>query len=138
MSGFEIAGVVLGAVPLIISALEYYRSGKSTVSASIKWHSQLDTLIFRLKLQYTLFYLDILELLKAARVEELDGGVGLTEAECVAILSAVKTGKEIKRFLGPLSNIFLEILGRYEDCLKQITVKIRYIRRLKGVLTRLP
>jgi hypothetical protein len=30
MSGFEIAGVVLGSIPLIISALEHYAEGVST------------------------------------------------------------------------------------------------------------
>lgn len=138
MSGFEIAGVILGAIPLVISALEHYQSGKSAASAFLQWQGQLDTLIFRLKLQHTFFYLNTLELLRAARVEELDDRVDLTEDECAAILLAARTGKEVQRFLGPLYNLLLEILKRYEDCLKKIVTKISHIRRLTGVLTLLP
>jgi hypothetical protein len=29
MSGFEVAGIVLGAIPLVISALEHYGEGVS-------------------------------------------------------------------------------------------------------------
>lgn len=29
MSGFELAGIVLGAIPLLIPAIENYKSGKS-------------------------------------------------------------------------------------------------------------
>jgi len=71
MSGFEVAGVILGAIPLLISTLEHYRSGKGAASSFIKFHGHLDTLIFRLKLQRTFFYLDILELLRVANVGEL-------------------------------------------------------------------
>ena len=32
MSGFEVVGVLLGAIPLVISALEHYSEGVSTCS----------------------------------------------------------------------------------------------------------
>ncbi|KAK3363962.1 hypothetical protein B0T25DRAFT_56328 [Lasiosphaeria hispida] len=133
MSGFEIAGVVLGALPLLISALEHYRSGKSTTSALIQWRGQLDTLISRLKTQDAIFYLDSLELLRAAGVPELVGGYSPSKEECAAILSSSKTGKEMQQFLGPLYETLLEILERYERCLKKIAAKIRHIQRLDKV-----
>jgi len=135
MSGFEIAGVVLGAIPLIISALEHYQSGKSAASALVQWRGQLDRLIFRLKLQETIFHLEAVELLRAARVPELLGGGNPTRDECVAILSSSETGKKMQGFLGPLClyDMLLEILERYENCLKKIVAKIRHIRRLDKV-----
>ena len=92
MSGFEVAGVVHAAIPLVISSLEHYRSGKGAASAFVKWHGHLDKLIFRLKLQQTLFYLDTLDLLRGANVEEIEDRVHLTEAECAAVLADAKTG----------------------------------------------
>jgi hypothetical protein len=133
MSGFEVAGVVLGAIPLVISALEHYRNGKGTASSFVKWRGHLDTLIFRLKLQQTFFYLDILELLRVANVDQLEDRVDLTEEECIVILSDAKTGKGVRKFLGPLYNTFIEILARYETCLKTIAGKLGHIRRLPDV-----
>ncbi|KAK3389729.1 hypothetical protein B0H63DRAFT_556836 [Podospora didyma] len=130
MSGFEVAGVVLAALPLIISSLEHYRSGKGAASAFVKWHGHLDKLIFRLKLQQTFFYLDTLELLRVANVEEIEDRVDLTEEECAAVLADAKTGEELKRFLGPLYATSIEILGRYEACLKALAGKIGHIKRL--------
>jgi hypothetical protein len=134
MSGFEVAGVVLGAIPLVISALEHYKSGKGVASSFIKWRGHLDTLIFRLKMQRTFFYLDISELLRLANVIELEDSVDLTEEDCVAILSDAKLGKHLQEFLGPLYQTSLEVLGRYEDCLKTIAGKIGRITRLPNVL----
>lgn len=133
MSGFEVAGVVLGTIPLVISALEHYRSGKGTASSFVKWRGHLDTLIFRLKLQQTFFYLDILELLRVANIDELEDRVDLTEEECIAILSDAKTGKGVREFIGPLYNTFIEILARYETCLKTIAGKLGHIQRLPDV-----
>jgi len=133
MSGFEIAGVVLEAIPLIISALEHCRSG--TASAVFQGRGQLNMLISRLKMQEIIFYLDTLDLLRAARVPELLDGDNPTRDECVAILSSSETGKKMQGFLGPLRlyNMLLEILERYENCLKKIVAKIRRIRRLDKV-----
>lgn len=133
MSGLEIAGLVLGAIPLVISALEHYKGGKGVATSFIKWRGHLDTLIFRLKLQQTLFYLNILELLRLANVVELEDSVDLTEEECIAILSDAKLGKHLQEYLGPLNRTFLEVLGRYEICLKTIAGKLGRIRRLPKV-----
>lgn len=35
MSGFEVAGVVLGAIPLVISALEHYGDGVCLTQGSM-------------------------------------------------------------------------------------------------------
>lgn len=134
MSGFEIAGLVLGALPLVISALEHYKSGKSIASALVQWRGHLDTLIHRLKQQDTLFLLSLRELLHIARVQELsDGRLDLTREECVTIFSSPETEEAMKESLGSLNEIILETLRRYEECLKKIVVKIRHIQRLDGV-----
>ncbi|KAK7701650.1 hypothetical protein SLS64_010098 [Diaporthe eres] len=124
MSGFEICGVVLGVIPLVISALEHYKAGKGVAATFVKWRGHLDTLIFRLKLQNTFFYLQIRELLREAQVAQLEGQIDLTEEQCMAVFRDKQTGEEIREYLGPLYDTFMEVLGRYELCLKTIVAKI--------------
>lgn len=45
MSGFEIAGIVLGAIPLLISALENYGKGLSTLQRWRKYEGELRSLV---------------------------------------------------------------------------------------------
>ncbi|KAI1347835.1 hypothetical protein F5Y01DRAFT_233001 [Xylaria sp. FL0043] len=45
MSGFEIAGIVLGAVPLLISALEHYGDALSTLNKWRKYERELHSLV---------------------------------------------------------------------------------------------
>lgn len=129
MSGFEIAGVLLGAIPLIISALEHYKTSKGVAVSFLKWHGLLDTLIIRLKLQQTFFYLQILELLREAGVAEAIERPDLSEDECIQLLGAVETASSLKLRLGPLYEIFEEILNRYNHCLGIIASKIGHIQR---------
>lgn len=133
MPALEICGLVLGVIPLIISALEHYKAGKGAAAAFLKWRGHLDTLIFRLKLQRTFFYLHILELLREAQVAQLEGKIDLTEEQCVAVVRDKQTGEEIRGYLGHLHDPFVEVLGRYELCLKTIVAKIGHIRRLPDV-----
>lgn len=49
MSGFEIAGVVLGSIPLIISALEHYGNGLSTIQRWRRYQRELQSLVRNLQ-----------------------------------------------------------------------------------------
>jgi len=133
MSGFEIAGVVLGAIPLIISALENYKAGKGVVATMLKYHGLLDDLIHRLKTQQMFFYIDILQLLREARVAEIANNADPTEEDCVNILRNSRTGREIKVYLGRLYKPFIEILERYESCLKTIAGSLGHLLRRANV-----
>lgn len=48
MSGFEIAGVVLGSIPIVISALEFYMRGISTVGRWRRFEREIETLVLQL------------------------------------------------------------------------------------------
>lgn len=130
MSGLEVSGLVLGAIPLLISALEHYKSGRGAVATFMKFHGQLDTLIYRLKLQKTFFYLNILDLLRNAGVEEAMN-TDLSEEDCIRILRNAKSSNEVQEYLGTrhLYETFIEILSRYETCLKTIAGKLDHINR---------
>lgn len=45
MSGFEVAGAVLGAIPLVISALEHYQQGVRVIQRWRKYDKELQSLI---------------------------------------------------------------------------------------------
>lgn len=49
MSGFEVAGVVLGSIPLIVSALEHYKQGMSTIKTWRNYDRELRSLIRNLE-----------------------------------------------------------------------------------------
>lgn len=133
MSGIEICGVVLGVIPIVISALERYKAGKGAAAVFVKWRGHLDTLIFRLKLQNTFFYLQIRELLREAQVAQLEGQIDLTEEQCLAVFSDKQACEEVQEYLGPLHDTFMEVVSRYELCFKTIVAKIGHIRRFPNV-----
>ncbi|CAJ2507319.1 Uu.00g085050.m01.CDS01 [Anthostomella pinea] len=130
MSGFEIAGVVLGVIPLLISAIEDYKSGKSTMAAFVQYRGHLETLTFRLKYQKLAFYFDILELLRSAQVREAEIGADMTEQECLMVLNDAKNGTQVREYLGIHYDAFIGVLRRYEECLQTIARKLRHITRL--------
>lgn len=133
MPALEICGLVLGIIPLIISALEHYKAGKGAAAAFVKWRGNLDKLILQLNLQGKFLHLQILELLHEPQVTQLEGGIDLTYEQCVAVVRDKQTGEEVREYLGHLYDTFVEVLGHYELCLKTIVTKIGHIRRLPGV-----
>jgi hypothetical protein len=55
MSGLETAGVVLGALPLIISALEHYAEGVRTAKRFWQYKSELRSLILQIRTEREIF-----------------------------------------------------------------------------------
>jgi hypothetical protein len=51
----EIAGLVLGAVPLLISALEHYEDFVEPTVAFFKWKGQLSQATRRLQMGHTVY-----------------------------------------------------------------------------------
>jgi hypothetical protein len=62
MSGFEIAGVILATLPLIISALEHYANGIRTAKRYCRYKTVFRDMISQVDTQYGIF-LNTLELL---------------------------------------------------------------------------
>lgn len=59
MSGFEIAGIVLGVIPLFISAAEQYRNGLNTVDKFLKKEQILNLYIQELETHKVLLRLQL-------------------------------------------------------------------------------
>ncbi len=63
MSGFEIAGVVLGALPLLISAMEHYESSLDRLVAFFKWKDELNKAMRELWIQHSYYEMTLRNLL---------------------------------------------------------------------------
>ncbi|KAF2470024.1 uncharacterized protein BDR25DRAFT_304010 [Lindgomyces ingoldianus] len=73
MSGFEIAGVVLGSLPLIISALEHYAEGIATAKRFWKYKTELRSLILQVNTERGIFINTLEQLLTGiVRGEHMD------------------------------------------------------------------
>ena len=55
MSGIEVAGVVLGVLPLVVTALEDYKEGLDPVKAFLRWERELPQFIRKLRNQHVHF-----------------------------------------------------------------------------------
>ena len=110
----------------VISALEHYKSGKSTAAAFLKYQGLLDVLILRLKNQRIIYYLNMMILLKAAGVDDL---TNQDETACIDALMDADTMGRIREYLGFASGAFDDIILEYERCLKTIVAKLEHINR---------
>ena len=55
MSGVEVIGLILGGLPLVISAVEHYRDGLHPLKDYFRYDNTLKTLRTRLRIQQDLF-----------------------------------------------------------------------------------
>lgn len=77
MSGFEVAGIVLGSLPLLISAIEHYESNLDRIRAFWKWEDELAKAIRELWIQHSSYELTLRNLLRdVANLEEIDEMMG--------------------------------------------------------------
>ncbi|KAF4996932.1 hypothetical protein FDECE_12255 [Fusarium decemcellulare] len=64
MAGFEIAGIVLGSLPLLISAIEHYESNLDRATAFFKWQDELGRALRRFWYQHSLYEMTLRNVLK--------------------------------------------------------------------------
>jgi hypothetical protein len=73
MSGLEVAGVVLGSLPLVISALEHYASGINTAKSFWRYRSEMRSLILQVNTERGIFINTIEQVLTGVvRIEQMD------------------------------------------------------------------
>lgn len=72
MSGFEVAGIVLGSLPLIIAALEHYAEGVATAKRFWKYKSELRSLVLQINTERGIYINTLEQLLTGiVRVEHM-------------------------------------------------------------------
>lgn len=72
MSGLEAAGVVLGALPLVISALEHYANGINTAKRFWRYKSEVRSLMLQINTERGIFINTVEQLLTGiVRIEQM-------------------------------------------------------------------
>lgn len=72
MSGLEVAGVVLGSLPLVISALEHYAAGVATAKRYFRYKSELRSLVLQMNTERSIFINTMEQLLTGiVRIEHM-------------------------------------------------------------------
>lgn len=122
MSGLEVAGVVLGAIPLVIAALEHYATGINTAKRFWFYKAQVEKLIDRIETQQTMYVNTLEELL-----------IGIVKNEEIAELLADVDSKMWKaselderlrdRLRGAYKVYFTNVKGM-ESALKKMMAKL--------------
>lgn len=124
MSGFEIVGVVLGAVPLAISALEHLKTGKGLIGSLLRWETLTNGLIRELNLQIIFLDSSIRNVVPNASTDE----------NTLAILRQTPAAEHFKDYLGDrMYDAFLQSLEIYKESLKGAIAKLMGILGLETV-----
>lgn len=132
MSGIKIAGLVLGALPVMISALQNYKAGQGAVASLMTWRSLLDASIHRLQHARCIFSLKIETLLRAAGIR-IDGQNLQDGQYCIRILMNERVARELKKYLRSFFDKFQSVIRKYENCLKLIAAELKNIERLPNM-----
>ena len=122
MSGLEVIGVVLGAVPLIVSALEKYKTTKRIWDRARKIALHIDELIEAL-VENQILIETSLELLHKA-VEAEDACSDHHTMDYASKLRRTDIARELQLYMGKLYQPYERALLRCEETLFKIVRKI--------------
>ena len=122
MSGFEIAGVVLGSIPLVIATLENYLKGVRTIKRWGMYERELRSLIRNLETEKVKLQ-NVCEklldgLVSPSQIEEMvDNPLGILWTE-------EETQKKIRDRLWRSSSIFAQTVNEMKDAIDEIKEKL--------------
>lgn len=104
MSGIEIAGLVLGAVPLIISAIEHYESSLNPVMAFFKWKDELEKAMRELWILHSYYEMTMRNLLIDVTTDaQLDEMLSRPESP---LWKSSKLNEELRHKLGAAYRVY--------------------------------
>lgn len=105
MSGLEVAGLVLGAMPIVIWSLEHYNTTRDIWRRSRNKALLLDRMINALQGHRTLIEIDLQVLFRVAGVEDVEVS-GFDASSCCEILVEPRTVNALFRYLGRLYHVY--------------------------------
>ena len=124
MSGFEIVGLIIGAIPVTIAALENYRTAHEMLRYFNNKSAYIDRLIQALEEQKFCLESEFDIVLRAAGFEQQD--TSTIDVEYLqTILLRADIAKELGRYLGRGYEPYRKALVRCEKSLKEIVRSIR-------------
>ncbi|KAL9073988.1 MAG: hypothetical protein Q9161_002610 [Pseudevernia consocians] len=123
MAGFEIAGLILGAVPLTIAALKQYKTAHEMLRLFNHKSVYIDRLIQALEEQKFCLESEFEIVLRAAGFEQRDISTGSGEY-LESILLEDDVAEELSRYLGRGYDLYRKALVRCETSLGEIVMNI--------------
>ena len=127
MSGFEVVGVVLGAVPLIVSALENYKTSKRLWDRFRKTAMHIDELIEALDENKSLIETSVESLLQKA---DIHGAYTATDMQ----LFMGKLYEPYQRALRRCHQIILNIVNKLDGLFPGPKVRHAFLPRNNSIL----
>ncbi|KAE8416101.1 hypothetical protein BDV36DRAFT_284843 [Aspergillus pseudocaelatus] len=123
MSGFEVVGVVLGAIPLIISAIDSYKATSQRIKFMVKKELLLNQLIQSLEEQKFYFQTDICLALKEAHLEEKQI-IAQIDERGLNLFQDPEISDALKEYLGEGFTLYINAVARCEHILSDIIANI--------------
>jgi len=121
MSGVEVVGLLLGAIPLLFPVLDHYKSGLSRIGAGFRKRKHIEKLVRALRLQQQ----TLVEILKSVLLSSGCGDLPDDQAEFRALLARGDVQEDIMDYLGKENHTaFLDALEECSTSLQQVTKKI--------------
>ncbi|KAL8974342.1 MAG: hypothetical protein Q9197_001414 [Variospora fuerteventurae] len=124
MSGLEAAGLVLGAIPIIIWSLEKYKTTREIWRRSRNKALLVDRMINTLQEQQFLIKADLQILLRTAGVEDVETS-GMDRSYYREHLVKPRITKALMRYLGPAYHVYRNRLSTCERILAEIAQNVR-------------
>ncbi|ORY19506.1 hypothetical protein BCR34DRAFT_620960 [Clohesyomyces aquaticus] len=122
MSGIEVAGLVLGAIPLLIAALEHYEGGLDSARSFFKWRGGLSGMIQALWYQHT-SYVQSIQLLLEPIATEQERQIMLDDATHI-LWKSTEMSEALQNRLGNAYQVYMHTVQRIEDIVKAIAEKL--------------
>jgi Tfp pilus assembly protein PilO len=126
MSGIEVVGLVLGAVPLVISALEHYAEGVETIRRAVRYKKELTDLVHDLQAEY-LIYQDTTEWLLRSLVTESELQHLLEDLDQYPHCARWKDQEleqSLEKQLGRSYDLYLKTVEDMNDVMKQFKARL--------------
>ncbi|OBT50954.1 hypothetical protein VE04_08905, partial [Pseudogymnoascus sp. 24MN13] len=126
MSGIEIVSLLLGAVPLAISALEHYKEGIDVISDFRKYRSNLKSLKTKLSIQEEL-YRGTLKRLLLSELSPVEAHALFPEQgaeESSALWRTKDTEDKLRRKLGSKFGLFMDVVADMNTIMEKLMEKL--------------
>jgi hypothetical protein len=122
MSGLEVAGVVLGALPLIISALEHYANGINTAKRFWSYKSHVRSLLCQINTERGIFVNTLDQLLTGiVRIDQMAYFIASVGGET---WQEAGIEQKLKERLHDAYHVYLENVKGMEEALQAIMEKL--------------
>ena len=136
MSGIEVIGVVSGAAPLLISALEGYQKLGKKRDAFKKKSLHIDCMVRAINWQQKMIHSDVKIVLRNAGLDEttIDQHVGIGRYQ--DLLKRHDVQDAVSSFLGDNCSTYMEVIQQYEITLLKVAKAVKGFEEGSWVRTR--